>query len=1029
MRSERGQADLPPGPVRELADLFRRLRRQRPLSVGQIAVATSLSPSHVSEVLRGWKTPSPQAADAIARALGAGAEEAAKAHRMAEQVQELKRYLRTHSAPPGAGRQPWTWHSLPVPAGDGHGHLARLTRSGAAGDEDLGSAACYEPVVEVFPVAIGHYTDPGMADLGGVEARVGRLVDLLAVFGGRHRPWAQPARERGASAVQRRLRDWSRPPAAATDTGRRAGLGLSPPPGSVLYWVGHGWSDGFRAVLAHAESPATVGGWGLEPQQLAQAIRARQAAIPAGWQGAGAGGWALVVLDTSHATQVADAVMAALHGPDAPGRLLLVAVPHDDAAPAAGFGDVLAALLASTYRAERQILLRDLASQLERVLGPGNVYQRGLGEAALVRTYPPVASWMSAPVDTIRHLEEVLASLPADERSHFVGKAQGAEQGELCWFFEGRQQEAGQISTWLHQALSGMLVVTGRAGSGKSALLGSVLVHSLPGLRDALARRGLITMPGPASLPPDGVFDAVIHLSGLTLQQATGRVAAAAGLGRLPSQTDSALGVANDLDWLTDRLPAMLEGRGRPLTILADALDEAIDPLDTARALLARLAALPQVRVLVGTRASTSETPDTPAGDNDLLRALSADLPSPGAQGGPGLVRVGRDSQAISRYAARRLRHARDYGLGGGAIPAMTHVRDADIDRAAGAIAARDREFLFARLAVYELIEDPTFLLPGRAASLDQLLRGDHQDLFAKALDRLARLDDHYEPLIQALALARGRGIPEADGIWATIAAAFTTTPGHPRPPGDPSTNGLAPRAWARAIQGLLSHAAAYLVVDTADEGQRATVYRLAHRTFVEYFTRTRQASTAHRDRQRHAAKALLDRARQIAAADPGGMPAYLARHLTGHIGDARLWDSLAATPRVLDGLHPAAVTTDALRTLFGRRAIPAPIAGIIGARDDLLTASPADRAACGNSPAPPIAPGAFPASLATSGGSQPLRPGRSVCTSGSPATPLPSPVCASCRCPAGAPRSPPPATMAPSGCGTLRLVRPSEHR
>lgn len=254
------------------------------------------------------------------------------------------------------------------------------------------------------------------------------------------------------------------------------------------------------------------------------------------------------------------------------------------------------------------------------------------------------------------------------------------------------------------------------------------------------------------------------------------------------------------------------------------------------------------------------------------------------------------------------MRHARDYGLGGTAILAMAHVRDADIDRAAGAIAAQGREFLFARLAVYELIEDPTFLLPGRAASLDQLLRGDHQDLFAKALDRLARLDDHYGPLIQALALARGRGIPEADGIWATIAAAFTTMPAHPRPPGDPSTNGPAPRAWARAIQGLLSRAAAYVVVDTADEGQRATVYRLAHRTFVEYFTRTRQASTAHRDRQRQAAVALLDRARQIAAADPAGMPA-LAGHLTGHIGDARLWDSLAATPSGCSAASPAGRT------------------------------------------------------------------------------------------------------------------------
>ncbi|MGH3683861.1 MAG: hypothetical protein ACRDSM_02115 [Pseudonocardiaceae bacterium] len=52
------------------------------------------------------------------------------------------------------------------------------------------------PVVQVFPVAIGHFTDPGLADLE-VDAQVGRLVDLLAPFGGCEHRWAAPARERG----------------------------------------------------------------------------------------------------------------------------------------------------------------------------------------------------------------------------------------------------------------------------------------------------------------------------------------------------------------------------------------------------------------------------------------------------------------------------------------------------------------------------------------------------------------------------------------------------------------------------------------------------------------------------------------------------------------------------------------------------------------------------------------------------------------------------------------------------------------
>jgi DNA-binding SARP family transcriptional activator len=241
------------------------------------------------------------------------------------------------------------------------GSIAPGTGAASARDTrtEVGVGAEVDVDVDVFPVAIGHYADADLIDLD-VQTPVGRLVELLAPFGGRHRPWEHPARDRGADAVQRRLREWTGSPAGS----------------SVLYWAGHGWSDGTRTALAHAQSPAMVSGSGLEPQQLAQAIRARQA---------DGGGWAMVIVETSHATQIADAVMAALHGPDAPARLLLVAVPRDGNDPAGRFTALLTNLLTDPYRAESRILLRDLAAQLERVLGPGNVHQRALGESALVR--------------------------------------------------------------------------------------------------------------------------------------------------------------------------------------------------------------------------------------------------------------------------------------------------------------------------------------------------------------------------------------------------------------------------------------------------------------------------------------------------------------------------------------------------------------------------------------------------------------------------------------------------------------------
>jgi tetratricopeptide (TPR) repeat protein/transcriptional regulator with XRE-family HTH domain len=98
-RDGRGDADLPPGPARDLTDLLRRLRQRRGLSVGQIAISAGLSRSHVSEVLRGWKTPSPQAAAAIAHALGASDADVSKTHQWAGQAQELQGYQRTHGSP------------------------------------------------------------------------------------------------------------------------------------------------------------------------------------------------------------------------------------------------------------------------------------------------------------------------------------------------------------------------------------------------------------------------------------------------------------------------------------------------------------------------------------------------------------------------------------------------------------------------------------------------------------------------------------------------------------------------------------------------------------------------------------------------------------------------------------------------------------------------------------------------------------------------------------------------------------------
>lgn len=107
-RSKRPEPDLPPGPARDLVDLFSRLRHSSQLRIGQIASRTGYAPGHISEVLRGWKAPSPEAAARIAQVLGANDNTVRRARRCAEELKEWKRSnprVPRLAGPSGSGRE------------------------------------------------------------------------------------------------------------------------------------------------------------------------------------------------------------------------------------------------------------------------------------------------------------------------------------------------------------------------------------------------------------------------------------------------------------------------------------------------------------------------------------------------------------------------------------------------------------------------------------------------------------------------------------------------------------------------------------------------------------------------------------------------------------------------------------------------------------------------------------------------------------------------------------------------------------
>jgi hypothetical protein len=622
---------------------------------------------------------------------------------------------------------------------------------------------------DITSIVIDEYAEcPPLEGLAEEAAEIERLLAELGGTSGRPCP---PGRTMDERAVKDRLREW-----AARDR-----------PSSVLVWLGHGASDGTDAWLACYDTPRQIQGNGMVPQAVAdQIVRDWHRREP------DETAWALVIVEACGAGTFVSRLDLLAAQKVQPRRIAMVGVSGDSA----GYvGELRKALkrTSDTYENnDEHILLIDFLSKLEEFLGDvAQVVSRNVGR----RSFRPrrlVGANLSAPVDVYREWVSFLAELSPDERNHFVPKAHGAGHGEFAWHFIGRAAERQRIATWLRARPGGMLIVTGSPGCGKSALLGNLLVLANPALRDLLVRAGRLPPPVPDELPPDHAFDAVVHLAGLSTSDLVRRLADAAGV-TLPSPEH--VWSEEDMDYLAAGLA------GRRFTVLADALDEARDPVAIAGTVLSRLAQLPGGRVIVGMR--TAIAGDPAPGSEPLLNVLDGALP-------PEIVRLSHDPVAIETYVRQRLLDAR-----------RTQRIDAD-DDVIGAVARRlgahggrgDRQFLFARLAVHELIAQPELLAPSSSRDLAALLEGNHSSLFAFAVSRLTRASRTASPLLEALALAQGRGVPRSEGVWAQMASALAGS-----------------RIGELDIEDLLARAGPYIMLD-AEYG--LSVYRLAHETFRE---------------------------------------------------------------------------------------------------------------------------------------------------------------------------------------------------
>ncbi len=625
---------------------------------------------------------------------------------------------------------------------------------------DPSSGAVADP--EFFAVGFGSYQNFPHLD---IEPEIERIARQFEAFGVRRSiDWDAPMDTRDWPAVEKRLESWVS--SGAT--------------GSILYWVGHGLSNQEFSGLAYASSPNDVKNQkGLvTPGDLARFIKRRDE------DEADADHWALILIDACQSARFIEQLNVALDNDGGPRRVLLLASSPPNAVATLGrLGKAVEDALRSFLNVPEVSLVR-LAQEIKIKLESIGAWIPKEVVHVILHNRRALPESLRTTLDNASALVGYMEAMPETDRTILQSELAAAELGEAAFHFSGRATELAMMGTWLASSVP-MLVVTGAPGSGKSALLGHLLLRSNPVVWNAL-RPTLGASAGP-DLSAGPKIDAAVRLTGVTTKGLITALAAHLGLGA-PSDAEAEEQTA----WLM----ANLAGRARSI-VLADGLDEAADVFGVV-GLMSRLASSGQLRFVVGTRRSISsewgiEEPDRA----DIIERLVNDI-------GSEVLYLERDPDALSAYVRLRLEAAATAGVVGlrPRIPrAVEQLRGAP-------------DFLSARLAVLELIARPSLVDEGW---LIAVVNEGPAAIFRQALRRLDALNPRFRPLLMALAERRGRGMPSETLIW--LAAAQGIAAGGPMP-------------QAADLDELLSDAGApYLLVDNEFD---STAYRLAHRVFVD---------------------------------------------------------------------------------------------------------------------------------------------------------------------------------------------------
>ncbi|MFI2345753.1 caspase family protein [Streptomyces sp. NPDC019443] len=671
----------------------------------------------------------------------------------------------------------------------------------------------------LIAVGASTYRDDAIKDLPGVADDVRRVCALLEPMG-YERVLAGLSENPDSRALPEGIEDW----ALEAD--------LGPHDVVVVYFAGHGTKAADRHYLLCGNT--NYGRWttALASEDLCRPLLTSPV------------GHLLVMLDTCYAGAGAEnvSVLAAeLAGAQrrAAGRWLLAAARGKEKAKENAFVDALTDVLRHPRASAHQEFL-GVREVTERI----NAHFRTAHKAAQHASHSAVDSDGYAPFfRNTAHIPglpwndldvETLTRLRKQSRGHFGPRGRGLEHaGQRGDYFTGRTAALNSLASWLRSDRHDRRakVVTGDPGSGKSALLGRLLMLTEA---DHPSRSGT---PRNA-LPPPGLAIVPLHARRTTAEELAAELAKVLNL---PS---------TDRD---DLLQALGE-RTEPVTLLVDALDEAgtagdsSEGMRVARELLQPMTSLSAVRLIIGTR-----RPVIPA----LGRAVD-------------VINLD-DSEYITQsditdYARSLLLEAQDPDS-----RSPYRNRPAQAAMVAKGIAERaGRSFLVARMTARAVV-DGRITVDTTRPGWQNALPSDAGQAFAAYLARFGRDREKVERLLRPLAYAQGAGLPWSTH-WSAIAEALS---GRPCPEED--------------LHWLHENAGSYVVATgTAD----TSAFRLFHETMAEHLRTPGHDREAHAAITR-ALLAQVPHDPRSSGRDWPAASLYIRDHLATHAAAADVLDPL----------------------------------------------------------------------------------------------------------------------------------------